>query len=622
MKKYIAIFVIFALTVFLPFGEVAVWADDDSEQSVHAEISLGASINSNQDSPNKASEYRSLSDEDLVGIFGGSVDVRSGKINFSAEGMRIDNQDQDYSGHLDVDRIFELHGTYQEFLHRLGQDDLLHLQATSAAPGQGAQLWHSYEYAPGFDVNSNEAPDKNFGVSYEKYDSTSILRLPMLPGVKVGMKYRYENREGHQQAMGMSKCGSCHVVAHDKDIDETTQDFKPFVEVSLGQLSMEYSFLYRTFDNHSDHLYNLYDPAVHPFTGTAPDPADPSTWTADKYGGVNYDYRNGPLELSRNPETTKMVHNIKSKYDISKKQSVFFSYIHSRTSNTNVDQLHDPLNGGSNHELDTDYDAAMLNWTAKLTKDLLVSLNGRYQTIDSDSADINLKGDKYDWTRESDEERNIANVRADVRYRLLRNLTLRGGYEYENEDRQNCDFLADRDITTHEIKTKAKWRPFSGLSVMARYKFTFVDDPYAYEDAAYPTHIDLGVDDSGNWDGYINDPLTGRYEVGATRVPGKYTYGNYVYGARTHNMSADPEVEHEAKLKANWSPMARLFVSAYTRYVYGENDADLEYEYESDLLDSGVDVIVTPMDKLSITLGYNYLMHDTESEFYIPYYHG
>jgi|GEM_PF-2438067 len=602
MKKYIAIFVIFALAVFLPSGDGAVWADEDSEQSIHAEVTVGASVNGNQDSPNKASEYRSLSDEDTVGIFGGSVDVRSGKIEFGIEGMRIDSQDQDYSGHLDVDRIFEFSGAYQEFLHRLGQDELLHIQATSAAPGMGAQLWHSYDYAPGFDVNSNEAPDKAFGVEYEKYDATTILRLPMLPGVKVGMQYRYENREGHQQAMGMSKCGSCHVVAHDQDIDETTQDFKPFIEGNFGQLSLEYSFLYRTFDNHSDRLYNLYDPAVDPFLGTS----------SDKYGGVNYDYRNGSLDLSRTPETTKTVHHVKGKYDISKNQSMSFGYIHSRAENQSAGEYGLSADGGSNQDLDTTYDAGMLRWTANLTRDLLVSLNGRYQTIDSDSADIDLKGDKNDYTRDSDEERNIANVRADVRYRLLRSLTLRGGYEYENEDRQNQDFIADRDITTHKIKTKAKWRPFSAFSVTAGYKFTFVDDPYAYEDAAYPTHVDLGVDDAGN----CLDP------VGGPCVPGNYSYDEYVYGARTHNMSTEPEYEHEAKLKANWSPMDMLFVSAYTRYVKGENDEDLEYRYENSSIDSGVDITVTPMDKLSLTLGYNYLGQTADSEFYIPYYHG
>jgi hypothetical protein len=621
MKKYIAIFVIFALAVFLPFGEAA-WADEDSEQSIHAEISLGASINGNNDSPNKASEYRSLSDEDLVGIYGGSVDVRSGKIEFGAEGMRFDSQDQEYGGHLDVNRIFELHGGYQEFLHRLGQDELLHLQATSAAPGQGAQLWHSYEYAPGWDVNSNKAPDKDFGVSYEKYEATSILRLPMLPNVKMGVHYRYENREGHQQAMGMSKCGSCHVVAHDKDIDETTQDYKAFTEVNVGQLSMEYSFLYRTFDNHSNHLYNLYDPGVHPLKGTVPDPSDPSTWGTDKYAHLNYDYRDGFLELSRNPETTKTVHHVKGKYDISKNQNVSFGYIHSFAENQSVSSYGMVADGGSNHDLDTTYDAGMLSWTANLTRDLLVSLSGRYQMIESDSADIDLKGDSYDFTRDSDEEREVANVRADVRYRLLRSLTIRGGYEYENEDLRNQDFIVDTNISTHKIKTKAKWRPFSGLSVTADYKFTTVDNPYTLENAAYPTHIDLGVDDAGNWDGFINDILTGHYEVGAPRTSCKYSYGDYVYGARTHNMSADPENEHEARLKANWSPMSLVFVSAYTRYVYGENGEALEYEYKNDLLDSGVDVTVTPINKLSMTLGYNYLRNHIDSEFYIPYYHG
>ena len=591
MKKYIAIFVIFALAVFLSLGN-AVWADEDGEQSIHVELSGGVSINGNNDSPNKAAEYRSLSDEDLVGIYGGSVDVRSGKIEFGAEGRHIDTVDQDYSGHLNVDRIFELHGGYQEFLHRLGQDELLHIQAVTKAPGQGAELWHTYDYAPsGFDVNSNRAPDKNFGVNYEKYDATTVLRLPMVPGVKVGVHYRYENREGHQQAMGMSKCGSCHVVAHDKDIDETTQDYKPFVEVNLGQLSMEYSFLYRTFDNHSNHLYHLYDPAVNP--------GNPSIGFDSL---VNYDVHDNPLELSRTPETTKTVYHVKGKYDISKNQSVSFGYIHSFAENQSADEY-----GIEGHELDTTYDAGMLSWTANLTRDLLVSLNGRYQFIDSDSADIDLKGDSNDWTRDSDEERNIANVRADVRYRLLRNLTLRGGYEYESDDRKNQEFIVDRDIKTHKFKTKAKWRPFSGLSVTAGYKFTFRDDPYALEDAAYPTHIELCVDDEGN------EP-----------VPhvGTYPYGEYVYGTRTHNMSTDPEFEHEAKMKANWSPMDMLFVSVYTRYVHGVNNEDLEYKYKDDLLDSGIDVTVIPINKLSMTLGYNYLRNNMDSEYYVPYYHG
>ncbi|PXF54673.1 MAG: hypothetical protein C4B57_06240 [Deltaproteobacteria bacterium] len=123
---------------------------------------------------------------------------------------------------------------------------------------------------------------------------------------------------------------------------------------------------------------------------------------------------------------------------------------------------------------------------------------------------------------------------------------------------------------------------------------------YALEDAAYPTEQDL--------------------DFTAGHPP--YTYGEYVYGTRTHNMSTDPEFEHEAKMKANWSPMDMLFVSAYTRYVHGVNNEDLEYKYKDDLLDSGVDVTVTPINKLSMTLGYNYLRNNMDSEYYVPYYHG
>jgi hypothetical protein len=587
MKKYIAILVSFALIIFLPFsGTGVVWADEE-EVSVHGEISGGLSINGDQDKPNKAAEYRSLwGEDDIEGIFGGKVDASMGGIRFGAEGLRLDNNDQEYGGHLELNRIFELRGGYQEFYHHYGQDELLHMQAITNAPGQGAQLWHSYDYAPGFDVNSNRAPDQPFGISYETYDSTSILRLPMLPNVKVGMHYRYENREGHQQAMGMSKCGSCHVVAHNKDIDETTQDFKPFVEVNLGQLAMEYSFLYRAFDNHSNHLYHLYDPAINPGT------------TADMYSGVNYDYRDNPLELSRNPESTKMVHHVKGKYDINMNQSVFFSYIHAKATNESADDYWELVNGGSSQELDTQYDAGILNWTANLTRDLLVTVNGRYQTIDADSADIDLLHDRS-WTRNSDEERSIWNASADARYRLLRNLILRAGYEYENEDRQNDHYLVDGDITKHKIKTNAKWRLLKCLTITADYKYTYTDDPYTLENAAYPLEQDLD------------------FTSGA-----KYSYGEYVYGARLYDTTADPAHEHRAKFKANWNPMSRLFVTAYSKYTYATNDQDINYDYVNDLLDSGVAMTITPRDKMSMTFGYNYMRHHMDSEFYIPYYHG
>jgi hypothetical protein len=202
-------------------------------------------------------------------------------------------------------------------------------------------------------------------------------------------------------------------------------------------------------------------------------------------------------------------------------------------------------------------------------------------------------------------------------------LTLRGGNEFESINRDKTDFLLEKDTNIPRVQAKARWRAARGLNFNAGYKFTYDTDPYTIEDAAYPTHIDLGVNDDGNWDGFINDPITGRYVVGASRTAQKYTYSNYVYGTRTENMSAAPKFENQLNLKMNWIPTnSNMFVDGYLRYTYGSNDKDLSYDYDNQLVDTGLDVTFNPAETLSLTFGYNYFSRQTDSEFYIPYYHG
>jgi hypothetical protein len=230
--------------------------------------------------------------------------------------MYLDDQDMEFEGEFDFNRILGIEAEYQKFYHRLGQDELLNIRATSAAPGQGAQLWHSYEYAPTWNVNSDTAPDKEFGINWSQWEAKGVIRLPSLPGVQFGLSAREQFRQGHEQSMAMTKCGSCHIVSHEKDVDETTRDFKPFIKADLGQLSLEYNFLYREFINDSDPALPRYDPATHPFDSTS-----------SKYGAVNYDYRDGDLEIDRIPETEKFVHTVKAKYDINQSQNVFASFV-------------------------------------------------------------------------------------------------------------------------------------------------------------------------------------------------------------------------------------------------------------------------------------------------------
>lgn len=561
--------------------------------AVNGEISIGGGMSNDRD--NHAEEYTSNSDDGGIAGINGKINYQNSVIDLHLNGDFSDNDDQTYGGGIDIGRIIGIEMNYQKFGHYLDQDNLLHMQATSAGPGFGAQLLHSYEYAPELTGDDGQVPKNMFGIDNEDTNARIVLRVPNVTGLKVGMDFRYNQRQGCQQTMGISKCGSCHIVAHAKKIDETTTDFKPFVEATIGNLSLKYTFLYREFDvgGGLDHSYEV---ARHPFKGYS--------GKTDMYGGVNYDYRDGNLALSATPESTKLSHSIKGMYRFNQNHSTSFNYVHSSITNTSSDDF-----GYATDELEMKYDAGMFSYAGKFSKDLLVTARARYQTIDNDDAKVVTAGGSYE--RESAYNRDTVSGKIDVRYRLFKNLTLRSSYTFESEDRDNGEFLVEEKIDTHTVKASAKWRARRNLTVSTAYKFAYVNNPYTYENAAYPEHCDLGVDDSGNWDGTL-----GTYE------PAAYMYSKYVYGARTHNMSASPETEHEARIKVNWSPWSNVFVSAYSKYVRADNDQDMHYDYTSDTIDSGIDVTLTPCNKMAMTIGYNNFYRSTDSTFYIPYYHG
>jgi len=219
------------------------------------------------------------------------------------------------------------------------------------------------------------------------------------------------------------------------------------VRANLGRLSLEYSFLYREFINDSDPEYHLYDPANHPFDATD-----------SKYGAVNYDYRDGELEIDRAPESEKFVHTVKAKYDVDARQNIFASYIHSTTTNTSVDELGQVADGGSTSELDINYDAGMLNWTTWLGKSIKCSLSGRYQNIDADDATYTLKGvtsrpQMTSPTRGSQMKAARTQPQGGLHVSGPGRPGLRGGYEYESISRDNTrTFLGGRGYKPGHLK--------------------------------------------------------------------------------------------------------------------------------------------------------------------------
>ena len=614
MKRHMTYLIIFAVAVFLPFGS-SLWAGEKGEEggaSAHASISAGASFNGKQSNIDKAAEYDSIPDDSIGTVLGGSVNLEAGRLEFGAQGMFYDSDANQFSGELEFDRFIRAHADYQRFYHRLGQEELVNLRATSAGPKQGAMLWHTYSYAPNYGVwpdgtVNDLIPHKDFGLSHSEVKSGAEFLIPALPGVTIGVHQRTEWRKGNEQVMAMTKCSSCHIVAHDKQVDEKTNDIEPFIEAKLGQLTMKYSFLYREFNENAPDTVHYYDQAFNPISGKG---------AGTMSGGLNY--QDSVLSIDRTPDSRKTMHSVKAKYDFSGRSSLYVGYVNAQMSNRSSENIPVGTQNGmplyGRDELETDYNAGMISWSANIMKGLAVFLKGRYQNIDSDSADIDLLYDGTvpslggPWRRESDENRDIYTATADIRYRLTRTISMGLGYEYNGISRDHAHFLVDEDTNTHKAKLSATWRLASNLTFGAKYHFTYNDAPYTWHDAIY-----------------ANDGSCGMLSDGVCNIPNTTydrAYSTNVYGTRSRNTTMEPEYLHNIMMKANWSPLAMLNVGAYAKYDHGRNTSDIDYAYNENLLDTGLDFTVTPMEKLSLTLGYNYFGRNTDSKITIPFYHG
>ncbi len=620
MKKQYVLAMALAFTVSLSAGQILAEEHGHDEGSVTGSISVGASLNHDKDNNTLASEYSSMADRDTREVVGGSLHIHSDKTVVGVEGMYFGPDEQEYQGHLDIGRIFQMHGKYQEFWHRLGQDELLNMEAQSVGASQGAMLWHTFEYAPGYGTdntgvgaqsnNTNSlVPDHEFGISRREFEATGKIKFPTVPGLTIGVHQRSERRSGNQQVMSMTKCGSCHIVAHDKDIDETTRDIKPFVQYNMGKLSLEYSYLYRKFMNDGNSVIHHYDDATNPLN-------------AASLLGARLNYSGSDQVISQTPETRKQVHSVKAKYDVSIDQNFYAGYVYANMENNDADPMTAGVTYGKS-SLETDYNAGMFTWHNRFSKNLMMNVSARYQTIDADDISINLPqtdtgnnvagNNNYDWTRDSDEDRDIMTLKADLRYRLNRDVTLRGSLEYEDVDRDNCEFLVDSNTTTYKAKAGTTWRIARGLRLKADYKFTYVDEPYTFKDSVYPNETDPTSP-------YYNPAADGVFNI-ATASGGEI-YSTVVYGMRKLNTSTTAENKHDIKLKANWNVAANMDLAGYVRYTYGDNDSDINYDYEDEIIDSGLDFTFSPMADMTASFGYNYYLHDTDSALYIPFYHG
>ena len=645
MKRFLLVLLVLGLA----FSGMA-WAEE--EKPYEFEVSVGGSINDYDDAPNRAAEYKSQVDMNSSWYLGGKFSLATGSTLFDIEGRYIEKEDQDYTASFDYCRLFSLKSKFSRFWHRYDTDYLTNLQAQSGelrggtwntpitlakwntypAPlrkklkdvkdvdrdglveGASAALWH----------NSYESTQK-YGIRHSFWTNEAVLRLPALPGIQIGFKHRFEERRGWDQARTLSKCSSCHVAAYSRHIKEYTNDYIPYIEARLGQWTIKYSFMYRSFNSGDDvprHVYlNAQGPA--PVPPTYPAAAFKPTFGSSPgqfpgEGQVNYDYSNGELPFARTPDSEKWEHTVKAKWDISPFQSLNLGFVYYEAQNESSNEGEGGsgvLYGDFDNELEVDYSAFTGSWHFRFRKNMALTLKAKYHSMNGEDVyvrlprvynswkDPDVDGTDFSFERKSAYDEDEFIFGADLTWRYSKSWKFRFAYELEYIDRNNAEeHHVTEDTTEHQFKLAATWKPRHGLKVKAHYNFLYVNDPYAYKHAVCPKPADSGVD--------------------YTALGEKSWYSYIVYGRRQGDTSNQPEYEHDLGLKIDYIVNAKANLNLYFNYLYAENDNTDFYDWERDSFTAGINLTFIPLQKIGINVGYNYYYDEYTSLMCSAVYHG
>ena len=632
---------ILILVLFLwPFSQINAEEGAQEAKKYEFEFSVGGSVNDYDDAPNRAAEYKSIVDMDSSWYLGGSLKYFDERFRFQAEGKYEDVNEQEYRGALDLNRVVLFRTDYNRFYHRLDHDHLTNLEAHSMeelfTKTKGSLTkWVSKPKGAGLATVYHDDFDAgdHYGITRSLWKNNLKINLPGLPGVSFELAHRYEERGGLDQARTMSKCAACHVVAKSKAINEFTNDWNPRINANLGKLSVQYSFLYRTFGSSSDVPYNIYNEAMRPVAGDGKK-VKPGAGFLFFDAEVQFDQSNGPLPFARTPDTKKWMHVIKAKYDFNPERHFFISYVNSDIQNVDTDEGLNQLYGNVDKELDIQYNAIMARFYTKLGKRFTLTLKGKYMNMDGDDVHLDVNemrlpdnypkapGKTYrevigctcDITRYSSYDVDEYTFESDLAWKVNRQLKLFFGYEFEYIERDNASEKlghppVTKDSSEHTFSIAAKWRPSSHVNIKADYKLELVNDPYTHKHAYCPKQLP-DFDNDKNNDGWPDIWYS------------KNWYSKYVYGTRQYDMSTQPDTAHDLSLKADWILNEKVMLQANLRYYYGENNELDNYDYEREVFTGGVNLTLTPLPNLGINLGYNYYWDNTESKFCSAFYHG
>lgn len=586
------------------------------------EVNPGYTFVGHDDELTKVSEYESARSSATAGV---KAEGEIGLLRFKGRGYYRERNDKEWGLEADFGRIFRLDYDYQSFIHRLQHDNLYKNEPRmpKAIPPnkvRGLSAFNPFWRTDDPDIlhlggaQMVATDDLDSGRDYQIFRSeqktTAKLQLPFFPYVTLRTMFRKEREAGWRQHTLMTgKCTPCHMVGTGRRINQFTYDVEVGGTLKYGVVTVDYSHLWRHFDNQAGQPRIQFDYIVAP-------KAETDMFRRRILYDSEYDYARFfsgggfvPTNIEKRryaeiPDIEKHTDKLKLRVDLPYRTTAFGYFVYSNVENSYVDK---------------DYDLTVygLRLTTRPVKNLMVSLKTKYYTIDNDDVKVNLSkwsndeegfdnvyrswGAKdasyFNYKRKSNMDRDVWESGIDVRYNFKK-YYLRAGYKYTYINRDHTTwkdyvyndevnglydekFLKDDTTKIHDLKITLGGHPINTLNFRLTYKFQHQQDPFMNHKGV-GFHKDFALPKPGG-------------------VPYYHIFRNRYRDA--HDGTNVPDTTHEIKLTADWTPTAKVVASLNLSYKYQEND---DSDWEAETYVAGLNFFLMPVEKLTVNLGANY----------------
>ncbi len=630
MKRitYILVMAVFALALI---GASVAAAEDDGawyEGSLKAGTTWTAQgrLHADESGSKGGLEYNALVGKRWTGVFGGDINAEKDGWAINFDGLYRDVNDQDYEGMLSLKRVVVYKADYSRLYHRLGHDNLNNLEAhvfrgADAAGGQQPRWVYPGDYPDPGDLetigtasvyHTDLDPTNQYAVSRELLKHSVAFHIPQIPEFGLSFQHRYEQRKGDRQAMTNSKCRSCHIVSDTQQIKETNNEYGPKLNLRIGTMALEYSYLHREFSVDNEAMEMTYNTSGDPFQNR-----------------LQYDKTDGNLPYSRVPENRRNKHNAKFRWDVNEHTTLNAFYLYTNNQNISTRGDYDILTGNYDDTAKLKDNTFGGKITTRVMHGLTLNFFGKYQALDNSDVYVeaneresgtppitlaegyeNAGYEPYyetEYERVSGYDSNNWKIGISAAWRVLRNLKLNGEYEFAKENRDHyAHHHVPESTKEHLIKLGADYHLSHALKFALDTKFVFIDDAYRLD------HASCTPDEEFGGYGGLPDDL---YDMSRAYEPA-------IYGERTASRSNRPDQIYEVKFKTYWNAMSMLNTNFHIKYRYSKNGEIDGRDWNNNFLMTGLNIMANPIRNLTIAGGYTYMYDSYDSQYCIAIYDG